>query len=435
MPVNKKNEILTGVVMHMGQVIGDLEKKIESLELDKMKNSIVLTGLQVTGKRSQCMEQLESFFNEERQANVCVKDFYHTTKEKDSPIVIDFYDKRDKLMVMKNISMLSGLRNENDKPFFVNDHMPAALAEKKQIQKEIYRRAQDEEVLEQQKLEWSKGRLLVDKEIYAPQIHVPTNEEILSLSAKDMERIMNIPICQGKKLRNQTSDFIGYTLSMDSVQRVQEGYLKFKLLHGGARHIVCAYLIPDTQIVIAQGCCDDRENKAGRLLLRWMLDHELECRAFYVVRYYGGAKLGPNRFSSYIEAAEQALLTNPMNEITGTTQKLKVSTDPEPQRRRPRPPPRTSQSQRRGQHNIRGQIRCGQQMRRAGQYMNVRQKTGGRMPRGTKYGYMRFYEKAQWNHSTAQSEWGNEEPFSFRQPENVLDRNEWLAINNRNNQN
>ena len=45
-------------------------------------------------------------------------------------------------------------------------------------------------------------------------------------------------------------------------------------------------------------------------------------KAIFVVRYFGGIKMGPARFECIIEAARSALMQDPYNHVLGKEQKL-----------------------------------------------------------------------------------------------------------------
>ena len=100
--------------------------------------------------------------------------------------------------------------------------------------------------------------------------------------------------------------FIGYTAEVGSHQDVRDIYKRLKLTEPNARHIVCAYRLPGTPH-LANNFHDDGEPGSGRSLLSFLEEHKLEYRAVFVVRRYGGIKLGSDRFNMYIQAARLAI--------------------------------------------------------------------------------------------------------------------------------
>ena len=49
-----------------------------------------------------------------------------------------------------------------------------------------------------------------------------------------------------------------------------------------------------------QGCQDDQEHGGGKTLLNYMCRQKMYNMALFVVRYYGGVKLGPAHFDLII---------------------------------------------------------------------------------------------------------------------------------------
>ena len=62
------------------------------------------------------------------------------------------------------------------------------------------------------------------------------------------------------------------------------------------------------------------EHNAGRTLLDYMIDAELENRAIFVVRNYEGTHIGAKRFECLIDAAKWAVNYKPFNRVTNEFQ-------------------------------------------------------------------------------------------------------------------
>ena len=108
------------------------------------------------------------------------------------------------------------------------------------------------------------------------------------------------------------SRFIGYAVKASSYEAINNAYTKLRMIHGGARHIVCAYSISLNDQTWGDGQCDDDEHCAARHLMRLIKEHKLKDTVLFRVRYYGGIHLGKTRFQLYTEVAEKALgILNP----------------------------------------------------------------------------------------------------------------------------
>ena len=79
------------------------------------------------------------------------------------------------------------------------------------------------------------------------------------------------------------------------------------MLHGGARHIVCAYAVSSPDQTWGEGYCDDDEHGAGRHLLSLLKLNNLHNICIFGVRYYGGYHLGNQHFTIYKQVIAEAI--------------------------------------------------------------------------------------------------------------------------------
>ena len=121
-------------------------------------------------------------------------------------------------------------------------------------------------------------------------------------------------------MEKDRSTFTAYIAAVNDYKNIQRAYIKMKLLHPAAKHILCIYRIPGNRVYECEDYCDDNDHSCGKSVLWWMQRNKISCRMFFVVRNYGGKKLGASRHQCYIEAAERALENNPINAINGEHQ-------------------------------------------------------------------------------------------------------------------
>ena len=192
------------------------------------------------------------------------------------------------------------------------------------------------------------------------------------------------------------------------IKTIQNAYMKMKLLHPAAKHIVCIFRIPGNRAYECEDFCDDKEHSCGKSVLSWMKKYKIGCRMFFIIRQYGGTKLGPSRHQCYITAAQKALENNPINTINGENQ-LPVFEPNEnrgPKNKPPGQPQHTpsykdSLSHQRGRRHMRG--------------ISVRGNRGGNLIRGGSRQARRSRQDAQNN-------------FNFEEPTNVLSPNKWPSL-------
>ncbi len=101
------------------------------------------------------------------------------------------------------------------------------------------------------------------------------------------------------------SKFIAYYYQIDNDDEIKKILNSLKLEHKKARHIPYAYILTNTA-----GKSDDKEpqNTAGLPIYNLMLQNKLVNKAIFVVRYFGGTKLGAgNLLRAYLTASKEVL--------------------------------------------------------------------------------------------------------------------------------
>ncbi|MCQ2087131.1 MAG: YigZ family protein [Bacilli bacterium] len=107
------------------------------------------------------------------------------------------------------------------------------------------------------------------------------------------------------KIEVEKSKFIGLVYPLTSEEQFKEILKGLQKEHKKARHIVYAYRIGQKS-----KSCDDGEPKgtAGRPLLELLHKKELNNLVLFVVRYFGGIKLGAGRLlRTYVNAGVEVL--------------------------------------------------------------------------------------------------------------------------------
>ena len=101
------------------------------------------------------------------------------------------------------------------------------------------------------------------------------------------------------------SKFISYFYQIDNESEIKEILNNLKSEHKKARHIPYAYILSNTA-----GKSDDKEpkNTAGLPIYNLLLQNNLVNKAIFVVRYFGGTKLGAgNLLRAYLTASKEVL--------------------------------------------------------------------------------------------------------------------------------
>ena len=185
--VQIQNEILKGVVARMEDIIQVNERKVDMLEYNNMKRSMVLTGFHTNTKRDVFLRHLYSFLKDEMRVEVQVEDFFYINKESTSPMVITFASLEDKKEIFCNLKSLKGLRNEFDKPLIFTDYLPPAMNEAKRRERDIFKMYSDQGPDSDVKVEWKNGRVHVNEKVYEKRITPPNAKQLLDISAEEID--------------------------------------------------------------------------------------------------------------------------------------------------------------------------------------------------------------------------------------------------------
>ena len=311
-----KSKMLQGVVAHMSELIHDNDVRLNRIEVGNMKKSAVFSGLKTEYRKDICKKQLQKFLLEEVVVQVDIEDIFFLTKTSTSPMVINFATIQDKQEVFNNLGNIKGLVNDDGKPFFFSHYLTPANNESRRREMEIIRGNDRLDEKDQCDMTRREGRLRIDGQPYTKKVQTPTIKQILSLSTEDFNETMDFPLKRGNCITASNSSFTAYTASVNSYDDIQKAYRKMKILHASATHIVCAYRIPGVRKFESEDYCEDNDHACGRILLEWMTNNNIECQAIFVVRNYGGEKLGVKRFECYTRAAAEVIKKYPINDIT-----------------------------------------------------------------------------------------------------------------------
>ena len=175
-------------------------------------------------------------------------------------------------------------------------------------------------------IKFTKNGMSIGGEIYGKSVPVPDPAAILQLSPEDITDILAIKMVNGHKISSKGSEFIAYTMATNSLVQIRKGYMMIKLEHPGARHVVAVWRIPGSKKFEVEDFQDDNECGAGRICLNLLKDSGVSHRVFYVVRYYGGQKMGSERFTCYLKAMQSALRAAKENPLTCTKQSIQLET-------------------------------------------------------------------------------------------------------------
>ena len=321
-PIHRK--LIIGGIQRNWEENKELKERIEKLEMNNTNRMAVLSGLYLDegSKKNEKLRKIDDFFKTNLKFNPLIEDFFKIGAAFPRAKVIIFNSLREKKIAMSRKTDLKGIKNEDGKPYFLNDYIQPAKLEKRKKEDFIIKRNEEKENDKQEKIVKEEGKLMVENEPYTDPIVVPCIQQILDMNTKELDAILAIPICKGPEVENEGNRFIGFSLAVDNLDIIKKAYLKMKICHPRARHIICAFNLNEIDNHQTRNSCDDGEHGAGQKILQMMLDFNIQARVLFVVRYYSGIKIGPTRFDCILQAARRCLELYPNNPILGYSQEI-----------------------------------------------------------------------------------------------------------------
>ena len=313
------------LIQYQQQVIEDLCKRLDDVDLNNVKKSAILSGLCFSSEKNERNRQIEEFFTDAIEVHVEVEDSYFLSATNTKSTVIIFTSARDKDRVFQEKEALNQIEGENGERIYINSYLPATLNERKRRQRDIVKQIKSENINRQTPVNFEVLRtgLLIGSTEYRKKIEAPDPTSILDLTSEDLNNQLRKDVVKGLHMRVKDSIFIPYSADVKNYQMIKDVYMKVRLMHARAKHIVCAYFLPGEDTYNARDYEDNGDFGAGRAVLKFMVDNNIHHKAFFIVRLCGKIKLQKERISSYVKAAASVMQLNSFNSLTGTTQSYK----------------------------------------------------------------------------------------------------------------
>ena len=331
-----KVNVMSNLMVRQEAEIVQLKERQHQKDTKHMKSEIRISGLIDDG--SSPTTQATNFLknNLKIQRDIPIEKAYRKGKGAVPALIVQFKDRGDKEVVYKNVKQLKGQKNANDRPYGVSSNLPERELEQDIRKRMIVQKNKNLPKHLQHKVSLTKGLLKVDGEEYKNAVQNLTAGDLLSLSGEDMLNSAVLDVGVGPVLTKEESVFHGFATTVDSVADVNRKYLHFKLKYADSTHVMMAYRLPGSNVAYDEGYQDDGEWGGGRRLLKILNEEDQLSVALFVIRKYGGKRLGTDRFEMISETAKAAMkrLCDGATEISSL--KLNQRSTPPSTVRRPR---------------------------------------------------------------------------------------------------
>ena len=324
-----KKKAISSAIQHMWDEFEVVRERVERLEINYNKRCIILTGLKTHNVREDkyiAMQEVEEFLQECIGYRPQVEDIYEIGSARPRAKVVVFQSYREKEVIIKFKSLLKDFRNDDNRPYFINEFYGPFQNEKRRRNRQIFKENetnQDEE--DKANMQLKGDKLIVEGNLHANKITPPDPQQLMDLTVSKLDEILALPICKGPEITEEDNRFIGFSFCVSNLEQIQDAYFKMRLCHPKARHIMCAYIIDDQdeKSFNNRGCCDDGEHSASNKILDAMISSGIKNRVIFAVRYYNGKKIGNNRFECIRKAVTECFEQYTHNNVSNIQETLK----------------------------------------------------------------------------------------------------------------
>ena len=302
-----KSQVLMDVCESLNTEVNDLTQRLENMELNNAKRMVIFSGLQPPStKKDDLVLFVEQFIHDYLQEQIQVEDAYCVGLN--NSVVVEFQSARDRRLILQIKARLKEYRNNDGSKVYINEFTPLATQERKRRERDIKYAISTDPSMKNITVEYTRAGLTIQGKPYRKNIIPPTPKELVDLSVEEIDKLMKLKSLKSREFTQQGSVFRAYTIDAKAYQDVRDFYRKLKLVHPNSRHIPCAYILPNAgPSYESSDYHDDGEPGSGRVLLNFLQSRNIQNASLFVVRRYGGVKLGADRFNLYEEAARSIL--------------------------------------------------------------------------------------------------------------------------------
>ena len=210
--LKRRNHLLCGQVSRMTQTIGDLQEKIEKIEINAGKRMVVLSGFYGHKKKYVCLKQLDDFFEKQMKIDVFVEDVFPMGDFNPPNLVITFQSMEDKRLLFRHIERIKKLENKDGQRLYFKDFLPAQINERNKREKDILwdnkRKPPSERIKD---MAIGKNGLSANKRLYQKKVLPPDPCAMIKMPIKEIEDVLKLGVIKAKEAVKESSDsFIGY---------------------------------------------------------------------------------------------------------------------------------------------------------------------------------------------------------------------------------
>lgn len=303
-----KMDILSDIVIKQQQEITELKSQMIDSQARGMKYNISIAGIPES-ENENCVKAVNQFLVDKLRIQdrmIPIDQAYRYGSGRIRPMLVTLKNLTDKAYIFSKVGNLKSMKTDGVQCFVANQ-LPEALNEKRRKINECM--AENKKKHRAEKLPYTvkQGELLFANKPIKQRVKPPSARDMLQIHDEETEALNSLKITDGLLEESEGSVFRGYAASATDFDEVDRLYKKMKLMHGQATHIACAYQFEKVKPPYKSGGCDDGEYGAQRALMQTIKDNGVQNIVVFMVRYYGGKKLGPARFDLMRKTVSSAI--------------------------------------------------------------------------------------------------------------------------------
>ena len=306
--------IMTNIIIKQEEELTYVRNQLDEARRRDIRNNIIIAGVveEVDETKDVCQEKVKSFFKDSMEITETIDieavKRLGPKKSKNRAILVRLKEVSDKSIIFSHVRNLKGKTNARKKLFYVNDDLDPEQAEEKRKYRELIK--ENKQLPDDKKIDsikFVRNRIQVDQVIIKPKVFPPTATDVLRLTDEEREEIKTIKLVGAGEHSESGSDYAVFVQKVRNVEEVQKGLFKTRIRFGDATHVSCGYRLSEAYGPYNQEGLDDKEIGAGRTILETLKSKGLSNICVYVVRWYGGIRMGPRRFEVIKELTEGAI--------------------------------------------------------------------------------------------------------------------------------
>lgn len=304
-----KVDILSDIVLKQHQEITELKSQMTDTQARSMKYNIQISGIPEKANEN-CIREVNQFFADKlliKDRLIPIDQAYRFGSGRIRPMLVILRSADDKAFIFSQVGNLKNQKVDGVQ-CFISSQLPEALNEKRRQVNLAMSANKKKDARNKLPLTVKHGELWCNNKPVEQKVKAPTPRQMLQLTEQEIDKYNAIKLIQGNQEDEGDCTFKGFAVSASDHDEVRNAYFKLKLMHGEATHIACAYQFNKVKPPYDQGGCDDGEYGASRTLQQAIASAGVNNVAVFMVRFYGGKKLGPLRFELMRKVIDSALI-------------------------------------------------------------------------------------------------------------------------------